>query len=56
MNVISDIDIGIIIGYLGGVLLIGGLVAHLTRSEEDLFLGGRTLGWGLIGLSLFSLG
>ncbi|MEM6349058.1 MAG: sodium:solute symporter [Bacteroidota bacterium] len=54
MNVISDIDIGIIIGYLGVVLLIGGLVAYRTRSEEDLFLGGRTLGWGLIGLSLFA--
>ncbi|MFK7924531.1 MAG: SSS family solute/sodium (Na+) symporter, partial [Bacteroidia bacterium] len=54
MNQISDIDIGIIIGYLGVVLLIGGWVAYRTRSEEDLFLGGRTLGWGLIGLSLFA--
>ncbi|MEL6594104.1 MAG: sodium:solute symporter, partial [Bacteroidota bacterium] len=49
-----DIDIGIIFGYLALVLLIGGIVAFRTRSDEDLFLGGRSLGWGLIGLSLFA--
>ena len=51
---ISNIDIGIIIGYFVLVLGIGFWIARRTKTGEDLFLGGRTFGWGLIGLSLFA--
>ena len=51
---ISNIDIGIIISYFVIVLLIGFWIAKSTKTSEDLFLGGRSFGWGLIGLSLFA--
>ncbi len=51
---ISGIDISIIIGYFVLVLTIGFLIARNTKTGEDLFLGGRSFGWGLIGLSLFA--
>jgi SSS family solute:Na+ symporter len=51
---ISNIDIAIIIGYFVLVLTIGFWIARRTKTGEDLFLGGRTFGWGLIGLSLFA--
>ncbi len=51
---ISTLDLYIIIGYLVIVLVIGLWVASRTKSESDLFLGGRTLTWGFIGLSLFA--
>jgi SSS family solute:Na+ symporter len=53
-STISNIDIGIIIGYFLLVLTIGFYIARNTKTGEDLFLGGRTFGWGLIGLSLFA--
>jgi len=53
-TVISNIDISIIIGYFVLVLTIGFLIARTTKTGEDLFLGGRSFGWGLIGLSLFA--
>lgn len=54
MASIDIIDIIVILGYLGVVILIGIWVAIRTKDEEDLFLGGRTLTWGFIGLSLFA--
>ena len=51
---ISTIDIAIIIGYFVLVLGIGFWIARRTKTGEDLFLGGRTFGWGVIGLSLFA--
>ena len=51
---ISTLDIAIIIGYFIIVLLIGFWVARQTKTGDDLFLAGRTFGWGLIGLSLFA--
>jgi len=51
---ISTIDICIVIAYLLLVLAIGFWIARRTKTGEDLFLGGRTFGWGLIGLSLFA--
>jgi len=51
---ISPIDIGIVIGYFVLVLSIGFWIARRTETGEDLFLGGRSFGWGLIGLSLFA--
>ncbi len=51
---ISSIDIGIVVGYFVVVLLIGFYISRTTKTGEDLFLGGRSFGWGLIGLSLFA--
>ncbi len=53
-SLISNTDITIIGLYLALVFSIGIWVARKTKTGEDLFLGGRTLGWGLIGLSLFA--
>lgn len=53
-NTISNIDLGIIFGYFIIVFIIGIVVARKTKTGDDLFLGGRTLTWGLIGLSLFA--
>lgn len=53
-SAISNIDITVIIVYFIGVLLIGLYVARGTKTGDDLFLGGRSFGWGLIGLSLFA--
>ena len=53
-KLISNIDITVIAVYFVIVLLIGFWVARRTKSGEDLFLGGRTLTWGVIGLSLFA--
>ncbi len=51
---ISTIDIAIVIGYFLLVLGIGLWISRSTKTGEDLFLGGRSFGWGLIGLSLFA--
>jgi len=46
---ISNIDLAIIITYFAVVM-----VAVRTKTSDDLFLGGRSLTWGFIGLSLFA--
>lgn len=51
---ISNIDLIIIALYFVVVMGIGLYIARKTSTGEDLFLGGRTFGWGLIGLSLFA--
>ncbi len=51
---ISNIDLSIVIGYFLLVLGIGFVISRNTKTGEDLFLGGRSFGWGLIGLSLFA--
>lgn len=51
---ISNIDIGIVIAYFILVIGIGLWIARKTKTGEDLFLGGRSFGWELIGLSLFA--
>ncbi len=51
---ISTIDIIVIAIYFIAVMCIGLYVARGTKTGEDLFLGGRSFGWGLIGLSLFA--
>jgi len=54
VSTISNIDIAIVISYFITVLLIGFYIARQTKTGEDLFLGGRSFGWGIIGLSLFA--
>lgn len=51
---ISNIDLTIVILYFVVVLGIGLYISKFTKTGEDLFLGGRSFGWGLIGLSLFA--
>jgi len=51
---ISTIDVSIIFIYFAIVLAIGFYVSRSTETSEDLFLGGRSFGWGLIGFSLFA--
>ncbi len=51
---ISPLDLVIIGGYFSIVLVIGVWVGLRTKTGEDLFLGGRTLTWGVIGFSLFA--
>jgi len=52
---ISNIDIAIVISYFAIVLGIGLWISRRTKTSEELFLGGRAFGWGLIGLSLFAI-
>ena len=51
---ISTIDLIIIALYFIVVLGIGLIISRKTETGEDLFLGGRTFTFGLIGLSLFA--
>ncbi len=51
---IATTDLVVIGIYFAVVLGIGALIARQTETGEDLFLGGRSFGWGLIGLSLFA--
>lgn len=51
---ISTIDLIVVGAYFVVVVAIGFWVARDTKTGEDLFLGGRSFGWGLVGLSLFA--
>ena len=53
-QVISNLDLGVIALYFVMVLLLGFWAARKTNTSDDLFLGGRSLTWGFIGLSLFA--
>ncbi len=53
-NGIATFDLIVIAVYFIVVLGIGLWIANKTSTSEDLFLGGRTFGWGIIGLSLFA--
>ena len=53
-SAISAIDIGVIVGYFLVVLASGIYVSKITETGDDLFLAGRSLGWGVIGFSLFA--
>lgn len=53
-NAIHPVDIGMIVFYFVVVSVIGVLVTRRTKTDEDLFLAGRSLGWVAIGLSLFA--
>ncbi|MEI4472833.1 sodium:solute symporter [Frigidibacter sp. MR17.24] len=51
---ITALDIGVIVAYLAVTIAIGLWVARRTSTGDDLFLAGRSLGWGAIGFSLFA--
>lgn len=54
MGTIHNVDLYIIAAYFLVVLVIGVWVGLKTKTGDDLFLGGRTLTWGVIGASLFA--
>lgn len=49
----QPLDIIVLAGYVLLLLLIGGIVSYRHRKNEDLFLAGRTMKWGNVGLSIF---
>lgn len=51
---ISNLDIGIIIGYFCVVLFIGLSFSRSSKTGKGFFLAGRSLGWAAIGFSLFA--
>ncbi len=51
---LETLDLSILIGYFLLVFGIGFYVARQNKTGDDLFLGGRSFTWGLIGLSLFA--
>src|SRR5574338_723763 len=51
---LSVIDIGIIIVYIIIVLSIGFYFRKKSKSSEEYFLAGRSIGWIAIGASLFA--
>jgi SSS family solute:Na+ symporter len=40
-------------GYIVILLAVGGYYSYRQRKSDDLFLGGRSMGWGNVGLSIF---
>ena len=53
-SAIHPLDLAMIGLYFIVVIVIGVIVARRTKSDEDLFLAGRSLTWAAIGLSLFA--
>lgn len=51
---ITSLDLTVIAIYFIVVLGLGLWISRKTETGEDLFLGGRSFGWGVIGLSLFA--
>lgn len=51
---LASIDLGIIIVYLIGVVLLGFYFGKKHKNAEDYFLAGRNLTWPIIGFSLFA--
>ncbi|MEW5822111.1 MAG: sodium:solute symporter [Cyanobacteriota bacterium] len=51
---VHNIDLVVIGIYFLIVTIIAVIVSMKTKTGEDLFLAGRSLGWGVIGLSLFA--
>lgn len=51
---LSTLDLAVILIYVVGIVLLGVWVGRKQDSTDDYFLAGRSLGWGVIGLSLFA--
>ena len=51
---ISAIDVAVLIAYFALVAFLGYRASQAIKTSDDLFLAGRALGWGAIGLSLFA--
>ena len=46
------LDLAIVVGYLVLITIVGVRLAGRVKSAHDFFLAGRTLTWGIIGLSI----
>ena len=51
---LTPLDIGVVLAYGIGIVLLGLWLGRGQESTDDYFLAGRSLGWGVIGLSLFA--
>ena len=51
---LSTLDLVVIGVYVLGIVLFGVWIGRKQESTDDYFLAGRSLGWGVIGLSLFA--
>ncbi|MBD2841899.1 sodium:solute symporter [Erythrobacter rubeus] len=51
---ISTFDIGIVLAYFVGMIVLGLVLARRSKGAEDYFLAGRNMIWPFIGLSLFA--
>ena len=51
---LTPLDLGVVAAYVVGILALGLWVGRNQESADDYFLAGRSLGWGVIGLSLFA--
>lgn len=54
MTVLHPIDYAILLLYAAVVAVIGWRASRRRPSADELFLAGRSLGWGVVGLSLFA--
>lgn len=52
--VLTPLDISVVLIYIFGIIALGLWVGRRQQSTDDYFLAGRSLGWGVIGLSLFA--
>ena len=50
---LQTLDFIVIVVYVVTLITIGMWVSFRRRGAEDLFLGGRSQGWGVVGLSIF---
>ncbi|MEM7666592.1 MAG: sodium:solute symporter [Pseudomonadota bacterium] len=53
-HTISTLDVGIVIAYFVGMIVLGVVLARRSKGAEDYFLAGRNMVWPFIGLSLFA--
>lgn len=51
---LSYIDLAIIALYFVMIIFIGLWLSRRTKTGDDLFLAGRSLSWGIVGISLFA--
>lgn len=50
---LSSLDFIVFAAYIVALIIIGGVVSYRQRNSDDLFLGGRSMGWGNVGFSIF---
>lgn len=51
---LTSLDLAVVVVYILGIVAVGFWVGRNQESSDDYFLAGRSLGWGVIGLSLFA--
>ncbi|MAT73328.1 MAG: Na+/glucose cotransporter [Planctomycetaceae bacterium] len=49
----TTLDAAVFVSYVVALLAIGGWVSYRHRHSDDLFLGGRSMGWPNVGFSIF---